>query len=515
MENEKDKTSNLIFNKLLYRNQFILGSFFIEELTSWKRIKINSSLHLNVHPNLNTYQAVYENKSITLLGFILDPNNPQASDSDIINGLLHKLSNCDTFCEHTYDFGGRWILLLNDGKDTLLLHDASGLRQVFYTDMCYIKDLWCASQPGIIAQLLSLKMDTDAVDFINSYEVRKNTEFRFPCDSSPYKEIKHLLPNHYLNLTTGLCKRYWPNKPLHNLALEDGLEKSSEILKALMKSASNRFDLALGLTAGLDSRLVLAASKDISNKLSYSIVRQIDMPEDCPDITIPSTLLSKLGLKQDVVKSSFIIHDEFINIFKKNVTLPHYIYAPDAYAILEYYFLNKVAVTGSVSEITRWPFRSQMPRSRWKKVTAYDLSLVQNMRKNQFAIKHFESWLSRLGEIYNVNVLDLFEWEQGHGVWLPMCQLEFDIAWKDIFTPFNCRNLLISMLSIEEKYRRPPKYILYEKLIFKLWPEVLSVPINPHKKKRFNFLMKSYINIKSQLARYLPDSIKRRVKGSY
>jgi len=109
MENEKDKTSNLIFNKLLYRNQFILGSFFIEELTSWKRIKINSSLHLNVHPNLNTYQAVYENKSITLLGFILDPNNPQASDSDIINGLLHDFSNCNTFFEHTYDFGGRNI----------------------------------------------------------------------------------------------------------------------------------------------------------------------------------------------------------------------------------------------------------------------------------------------------------------------------------------------------------------------------------------------------------------------
>lgn len=84
-----------------------------------------------------------------------------------------------------------------------------------------------------------------------------------------------------------------------------------------MKSASNRFDLAFGLTAGLDSRLVLAASKEISNKISYITVRQIDKPDNYPDIIIPSTLLSKLGLKHDVVKSSFIINDEFINIFKK------------------------------------------------------------------------------------------------------------------------------------------------------------------------------------------------------
>lgn len=82
--------------------------------------------------------------------------------------------------------------------------------------------------------------------------------------------------------------------------------------------------------------------------------------------------------------------------------------------------------------------------------------------KNQFAIKHFENWLLGLGGIYNFDVLDLFEWEQGHGTWLAMCQLEFDIAWKDIFTPFNCRSLLITMLSVKEKYRMPPKYELHK-----------------------------------------------------
>jgi hypothetical protein len=82
-----------------------------------------------------------------------------------------------------------------------------------------------------------------------------------------------------------------------------------------------------------------------------------------------------------------------------------------------------------------------------------------------------------------VDVLDLFYWEQRAGNWLATCELEFDIAWKDIFTPYNCRLLLMDMLSADDIYRRPPQYELYKKMILTLWPEVLAEPINPHKVK--------------------------------
>jgi hypothetical protein len=126
------------------------------------------------------------------------------------------------------------------------------------------------------------------------------------------------------------------------------------------------------------------------------------------------------------------------------------------------------------------------------------------MGANEFAIKSFESWLSGLGEIYNYHVLDMFEWEQGHGNWLAMCQLEFDIAWKDLFTPFNCRRLLINFLSVNEKYRSYPKFELYRNLIMKLWPELLNVPINPHYKTR--------LRIVPLLKGLIPHPIKRNIK---
>ena len=107
--------------------------------------------------------------------------------------------------------------------------------------------------------------------------------------------------------------------------------------------------------------------------------------------------------------------------------------------------------------------------------------MLTRMGNHPFAVNHFNKWLGGIGDIYNVDILDLFYWEQRAGNWLAMCQLEFDIAWKDIFTPYNCRLLLIDMLSVDDIYRRPPQHELYKKMILTLWPEVLAEPINPHK----------------------------------
>ena len=92
-----------------------------------------NDFYLTVHPDLPTYQATYKNKSITLLGYMVDPDNPYADNSEIINGLIYQLGTEDNFFEHTDKFGGRWILIVNDGKALKLFNDAAGLRQVFYT----------------------------------------------------------------------------------------------------------------------------------------------------------------------------------------------------------------------------------------------------------------------------------------------------------------------------------------------------------------------------------------------
>jgi hypothetical protein len=101
-----------------------------------------------------------------------------------------------------------------------------------------------------------------------------------------------------------------------------------------------------------------------------------------------------------------------------------------------------------------------------------------NSKHDSFAIKNLEEWLSDASKTYNINILHLFMWENREGNWQAMTQLEWDIV-QEVFVPFNCRSLLTIILSLDEKYRMPPEYSFRTALIAKLWPELLTKPINP------------------------------------
>ncbi len=491
----------LSYQRLLYRNQFILGPRHVEELPSWKKISVGESLCLTVHPDLSCCQATENGRSVTLLGFMLDPADAGATDQAIVNGLACKLSRCQDFFPHTYRYGGRWILIANDGNTTSLFHDAGGIRQAFYTHAGYGSDIWCASQPGLLAKMFGLKMSPEALELINSYHFRQNQEYWWPGDGSPYAEICHLLPNHWLDLGTRQVHRYWPDGNLAERPLDEIIDKAAATLRGLLASAANRFELAQSITAGWDSRLLLAASKDIAHRISYMTVRQMDMRESHADISVPARLLRRLGLDHHVVRSSLHTDPDFIQMFKANVTLAHDHYAPDANAILKYYGLRKAVISAGVSEIVRDPTIGT-ERSVRSRITSEEMSVeLYNTGYNPYAIREIEKWFSGIGNICNVDLDTIFYWEQRVGNWLAGNQLEFDSAWQEIVIPYNCRSLLIDMLSVRERDRRHPKNLLFQKLIMNLWPEVLQEPINPHKTRLMALKRAFRIQIKRLLLR--------------
>jgi hypothetical protein len=176
--------------KLLFRRQFILSPNSLKEFPWWKRLKIREKFFLTIHPDLNAYQVNCNDKSITLLGYILDPDNPQYSDLNILDNLLKELCTCDSldsFFKCTYTFGGRWILIADDGNAVILFNDAAGLRQVYYNVDTSSQDIWCASQPGVIADILKLEPDTEALEFIEAFKEVDN-QYWWPDCTSPYRD---------------------------------------------------------------------------------------------------------------------------------------------------------------------------------------------------------------------------------------------------------------------------------------------------------------------------------------
>jgi hypothetical protein len=403
------------------------------------------------------------------------------------NILSHTESVYDVF-EVTYRLGGRWIIIFDDGKDTLLFNDATGLRQVFYTQE---NSPWllCASQPKIMAEQLGLSFDRDAEEeFIHSRYFRETKEIWWPGDSSPFKEIRLLLPNHYLDLNKGTSHRYWPNKWIPKLSLEEGIEKGSELLQKLMFSANERFDLAFTLTAGWDTRVLLSASRQVSKDMYFLTLMYDGLTEESRDIKISSRLLAKLGLEHHVGRCPAAMSPEFEAVYNRNVSLPHWNWGLIAQGLFENLPKNRVCVRGAISSEIVKLFASYhqraLARSKDKNViNAGVLSLLggEDFRGNAFAVREFDKWLSeakRPAEVCNVNILELFGWEEMTGSWQAMSQLETDIACEQ-FIPYNCRELLTILTSVDRKYRLHPTHKLYAGIIKKLWPEVLSEPINP------------------------------------
>jgi hypothetical protein len=207
-----------------------------------------------------------------------------------------------------------------------------------------------------------------------------------------------------------------------------------------------------------------------------------DMTKNHPEVTIPNKLLSKWNLKHNILTfPAEIINDDFKKIFYKNVPFAHDKWALKAEAYLNYYNFSKVDVVGTVSDIAKCFYHEKASDN--EKITSHELSKLLGVENDKFALSYLNKWIMGIGEIYNYNVLDLFYWEQRAGRWVATNALEFDVGRQDSFIPYNCRTLLIDMLSVDEKFRKPPKYKLIKKMISNLWPEVLSEPINPHKRE--------------------------------
>ncbi|MGA9031170.1 MAG: hypothetical protein WB402_01450, partial [Sulfuricaulis sp.] len=458
---------------------FVLGPSFAAQFAGQQKIVIDGTLKLTTHPDLACTRASDGQRTLTLVGHILDPLAPVAKNIDILKKLLAGFSSISELVKATGRFGGRWIIVATNDEQRFLFNDALGLRQVFYTNPADTTSVWAMSQPGIGAKMLGLPLEQEAAAYMNSHPFRSNPEYRWPGEASPFKGLKHLLPNHWLDLDTGTSHRYWPMEPLARVEPEVAIERLAVLFTGMIRAAAQRFDLALGITAGLDSRLLLAAARDIKDALSFVTVWQGNMPDDHPDITIPGRLLDRLGLPHEVIRAAESVTPDFSQAFKRSVYLAHDHYGPDAEAILRRFSRAKAVLTGSGAEVGRCSFRKELPWSDRRTITSAHLARLQRMDGQPFAMQHFAKWLEDAHPRYNVKLLDLFEWEQGHGNWLAMTQLEFDIAWREIITPYNCRDVLTTLLAVDERYRRAPDYVFFHRLIEKLWPDVLQEPINP------------------------------------
>src|SRR5919106_122156 len=75
----------------------------------------------------------------------LEPEHWKMSDDEILASLLRELAT-GRLVSALSRLGGRWVIVADTPRETLVFNDAFGMRQVYYTQGT--GERWCAAQPG-------------------------------------------------------------------------------------------------------------------------------------------------------------------------------------------------------------------------------------------------------------------------------------------------------------------------------------------------------------------------------
>jgi hypothetical protein len=468
-----EMVSHVSSDSFLYRRQFILGNCPVPDLPEWKSIPFGP-FHLKVHPDLEIILARGSKAEFLLLGFVLNHHRPEASNQELMDEMAGTCHNLEKMLEYCRDLCGRYVIVFNFAGKTGLLNDLIGSRSVYYC--IHQNTVWCASQPSTLARLL--RIDEDPSAGVRAYVERDMFTSGEGCwigDGTKYIGVKHLLPNHYLDFDEKRSVRYWPTCPLDTLDIESATRKSAAMLENTMRAASNRFQLSMAVTAGWDSRCLLAATTNVRSEIYYYIQKYGGMTDSHPDIKIPRKLARKLGFTFHIIECDDYQDDAFDVALERNVFALHNPAKKVLYRSFYQNFKGKVNASGNISDLCRTIYGINPVHE----IT--NLLALVHLSDSEYAAASLNDWYAEAKprcDALGYNLRDLFFWEQKLGNWGSMFAAELDIA-IDEFYPFGTRRLVETILAIDEKLRPYDNSSVHQKMIELLWPELLSAPINP------------------------------------
>lgn len=423
---------------------------------------------------LQITQAATDTASIILIGYILHHEYHDLSNEKLLLLLLDKGQNAEDIIMLLQDYGGRYVALIKDNNTTVAITDACATRQLYWFGCG--DQLSISSSAKLILDSLGQKpeMNLDTVRLLDD-KVFKATENAWYGDKWYDARINKVLANHYLNMKTNTAHRlkYRYDGPT---SYPDILDYVESVLTGLIKAAHSRYQIIQPLTAGYDSRLLLAASKTLSSNTLYYVFENNKDLNQSSDVKIAKGLCMKVGLDLEIVLPGRLKED-FVAKYEKKCFFPR-ILPKTAHIQWHYYHHGKsniLNINGNCVGVVKCVYQN-------KARGCDDLGNLIKIAgcKRSFAAP-IEAWYPEAisySRDNNISVYDLFYWEQRMSNWGAIFPFEQDIAIEEL-SPFNHKNLLFALLHVEYKKRKSPQRTWYEDLILRLWPETLSLPFNP------------------------------------
>lgn len=464
---------------MLLRKQFLLTNSSQPEYQSEYKLQVGG-FTLYADHSLSIENVSSDKGDLVLIGDIYSYQEPNWSNEEILRDSINHFSGDFTSDLRLFDsLCGSYVAVWLSKKDSSIkiFTDMVASREVFYGGSASGL-IAVGSQPSLVDQVIEGKLDEslEAEIFFDSkaFETKKV----FPGDKTGYSDIKRLKANYFLKLDDLEIHRYFPCEELGVQNVEAAAIKCGSMIRGFILSASKRQRLLLGISGGWESRVLLAASKPVSKKSSYFVFKHSGYTDQHPDIRIPKQLLSKLNLKLNVISyesiddSTLVELEDEMSFPRKNV----HSYAKNG---ISKFFPGHTLVNGNISEIARM---------EWDDIvtdTAEKAAYMEKYHGLSYAIDAYSKWINESSSLFKQKGFrhsDMLYWEENCCNWAGKTNTEVRM-YSEIFQPFNCRELILTMLSVDKRFRRKQRPRLHYLMIKSLWPECLNAPINPGFKK--------------------------------
>lgn len=467
---------------LRFRRQFIVGPQRVEPGPDWRVQRLERGLVASWHPDLEVHAATAPfGGMLMLFGFWVDSTRPERDSFDILLSIVASAGDVDEIVARTDALGGRWALLYSGADASFILNDACGLRTIFHhRDVDGV--VRCASQPELLRTVVALEplldADLERLRLAPEYALLEGATFG---PDTTYAGVKQLQANHRLDLDSGTTQRFFPRDPIPGRTAEEVALAAGGMLRGSIVAMARRGKTMMPVTAGWDSRVLLAASRPVSESIRY-YVHRAHRPAWDVDIRVPRRLMRRLGLPFRVNRAGEHPPGDFAEQLKQNVTSARVLSKTRNIYFHYRHSQGFTNLNGNGGEVGRQYFR-KLPGSHPtpERLTSEQLAEIVGFPGQPFVVRALDDWRAGVEAspgAASVDLLDLLYWEQRMWKWGAQFPAEQDMAVEE-FSPFNSRALLSLLLSAPEPTRRAPDYPLYRRMIELLWPECLTVPINP------------------------------------
>lgn len=435
----------------------------------WRTRKVGA-WHVSWDSRLALHHASGENREVVVIGHPIALRCGQ-SDERVVESLL---SSWEVSRERLDDelewLAGRYVIIGLSSVGGFVQSDASGLLSAYYSP----SDRAVGSHQNLVAEHMA---QAQLSEFSSPEWLRATRAFTYPGTRTRWIGLSLLTANTELTLPDFQVRRVGP-RPVEPRTAREAAELALDLMRVQLPHLyrGTRGPM-VSLTAGLDSRITLAALRDVvedSVFFTYQVGYGNNTAASRSDVATARELADRFRLDHQ----TFFIRESLPAgrmkfVLTQNSPLTHNRALARLYRrVLP---MDRLHVRSNLYEIARgYYYQIERPAPD---TALFTHLLTHGKSADAAVIRAFDEFADVTGilDVEGYDALDLFYWEIRMSSWLNRIMLESDIA-HDTHVLVNSRAILQGLLSVPLADRVRAR--AFDHMVDLAWPELYQVPVN-------------------------------------